>query len=160
MVKLSAGDRLDLIELQNSYAWGIDGKDAAQFEGVFTDDVDAQYTTLMRLQGRARLARWLESFHAPYDATQHLFSNFTFTSEGDGVLMRSYVVAQLFVQDYPGGANFVSHGYYLDRVVQADAGWRVRSRQIINLWREGNVGLLDVGRRAVENSVPGTPPPD
>ena len=141
-----------MIELQNVYAWGIDGKDAGQFRNVFTDDVDAQYTTLMRMQGREQLSLWLETFHAPYDGTQHLFTNFAFTSDDDGVLMRSYVVANLFVHAYPGGENFVSHGYYLDRVVQAEDGWRVRSRQIINLWREGNVGLLDVGQQAVQNS--------
>ena len=150
---LSAGDRLDLIELQNVYAWGIDGKDATQFESVFTDDIEARYTTLMQMQGREQLSRWLETFYAPYDATQHVFANFTFMSDDDGIVMRSYVVAHLFVRDYPGGENLASHGCYLDRVVRAADGWRVRSRQINNLWREGNAGLLDVGGKAVENSA-------
>jgi hypothetical protein len=152
MEQLTGDDRLEIVELQSRFAWGLDGKDAKQFDLVFADDVEAQISTLMQLSGRKSLSRWLSAFHAPYDATQHLFSNFLITVDDQGPLLRSYVLARLVLKGHPGGDSFSSGGYYLDRLVRSDLGWRVRSREIVNLWRDGNVGLLDVGMHAVEQA--------
>jgi SnoaL-like domain len=82
------------------------------------EDIDAKLTNLLQLTGRESFSAWLSAFHAPYSATQHVFSNFMIAGDGDGAVMRSYVVARLYLEGHPGGSLITSHGYYLDRVVR------------------------------------------
>ena len=150
MVSLAAADKFEIMELQNIYAWGLDHKDASQFPLCLTEDIDARLTNLLQLTGRESFSAWLNAFHAPYDATQHVFSNFVIAADGDSAVMRSYVVARLYLEGHPGGSLFTSHGYYLDRVVRTEQGWRIQQKSVVNMWRTGNAELLAVGSEAVK----------
>lgn len=149
MRELTAVDRLEIIELQSIYAWGIDGKDSSVFPLAFTDDIETDYGYVGKHRGLEFFTRFMDGFHAPFDATQHLISNHWLTVEGDEVIYRSYVVANLVCKGTPGGDHLSGGGYYVDRVVSTDAGWRIRARDVSNMWRTGNVGILDVGKEAV-----------
>ena len=43
MTELTVLDRLEIIELQSIYAWGIDGKDGSLFAHAFTEDIETDY---------------------------------------------------------------------------------------------------------------------
>ena len=150
-MELSALDRLEIIELQSIYAWGIDGKDSSVFPQAFADDIETDYGDVGHQKGLDFFCRWMHTFHAPFDATQHLISNHALTVEGDEVLYRSYVIANMVCKGTPGGEHLSGGAYYVDRVVRRDAGWRIRARTVQGLWHAGNVGILDVGKRAVEH---------
>jgi hypothetical protein len=146
---LTALDRLEIIELQSIYAWGIDGRDGSAFSLAFTDDIETEYGYVGRHRGLEFFTRWMDAFHAPFDATQHLISNHALTVDGEDVVYRSYVVANIALKGAPGGDHLSGGGYYTDRVARTGAGWRIRARTVKNLWRTGNVGILDVGKEAV-----------
>jgi hypothetical protein len=149
MIELTALDRLEIIELQSIYAWGIDMKDGSLFARAFTDDVEAEYPLFGRLKGLDFFTKWQTDFNAVFEATQHLISNHRLEVDGDEVVYRSYVIATMFCPGTPGGDQLTGGGHYVDRVVRTDAGWRIRSRDVVNFWRTGNMALFDVGSRAV-----------
>jgi hypothetical protein len=149
MIELTALDRLDIIELQSIYAWGIDMKEGSKFALAFAEDIETDYGHLGRMKGLDFFTRWMDTFHAPFDATQHLISNHWLTVEGDEVVYRSYVIANMVCKGAPGGDHMGGGGWYQDRVVRTDAGWRIRSRDVKNIWRTGNVGILEIGKQAV-----------
>ena len=150
-MELTALDRLELMELQSIYAWAIDGKDGEQLALAFAENLEAEYTNLGRMQGLGLFIRWMDAFHRPFDATQHLISNFRFAGDGDELVMRSYVIAHLVKKGHPGGDIFNGGGYYVDRAVRTDAGWRIRSRDVVSFWRGGNPTVIELGEEAVAN---------
>jgi hypothetical protein len=152
MIELTALDRLEIIELQSAYAWAIDGRASEDFARVFTPDVDANYSEFVRLSGVDSVARWMEAFHAPFDSSQHLISNHWLEVDGDEVVYRSYVQVRLMLRGHPGGDLLSSGAYYLDRVTRADSGWRISSREVRNMWRAGNLELIELGRKAAGDS--------
>jgi hypothetical protein len=151
MTTLSALDRLEIIELQSIYAWAIDGNAPEEFAQVFTADVDANYAEFVQLRGLPSVTRWLEAFHAPLDASQHIIANHHLSVGPTSVIMRSYVNVRLVRKGHPGGDLLSSGGRYLDQVVRTDAGWRISAREVRNMWRTGNHGIIDLGRDAVAN---------
>ena len=157
MGELSALDRLEIIELQSIYAWAIDGRATHAFAQAFTSDADANYAEFARLVGYDGVGRWMEAFHSPFDSTQHLISNHWLHLDGSEVLYRSYVQVTLMLRGHPGGELLNTGAYYLDRVVRTDLGWRIRTREVRNMWRGGNAELIEMGRRAAEESGPKAP---
>jgi SnoaL-like protein len=152
-MSLSALDRLEIVELQSIYAWGIDLKDGSVFAQAFHEDIETDYGHLGTMKGLEFFRRWMDAFHAPFDSTQHLISNHWLTPDGDEVVYRSYVIATLTCKGTPGGDSITGGGRYVDRVVRTDAGWRIRTREVQNMWRNGNMGIFDVGRAAVADLV-------
>jgi hypothetical protein len=151
---LTASDRLEIVELQSIYAWGVDGKDGSQFALVFTDDITTSYSLLGQIQGLDVFTRLLNAFHAPFDATQHSISNHRLSVDDNEVVYQSYFIATIVCSGTPGGDMFVGGGYYVDRVVRTDSGWRIRSREATNTWRTGNPRVLDVGKQAIASLNP------
>lgn len=150
MIELTALDRLEIIELQSIYAWAIDNKEGDLFAKAFTADLDARYPGLARLRGLDTFTTWMNVFHSVFDATQHLISNHSLDIDGDVVTLRSYIQARLVRKDCPDGDNCTGGGYYLDQVVRTDAGWRIRSRQVVGMWQDGNPGVIAHGLAAVK----------
>ena len=149
-MELTPQDRLDIIELQSFYAYGIDHKESHLISKAFTDDIELEYPLFGKLKGLEFLTRWLEVFHSPFDSTQHFIGNHLLEVDGDEVRYRSYVIANMHLDGAPGGDHMSGGGWYDDRVVRTDAGWRIRDRNVTNWWRTGNVGLLEIGREATK----------
>jgi hypothetical protein len=157
MMQLTAVDRLEIFELQVRYAEAIDGRNGALLDTVFTDDIDADYGMLGRLQGLQFVIRWMDMFHLPFDATQHTVSNHRVAVDGDEVDYRSYAVATLVCKGTPGGDYVQGGAHYLDRVVHTGAGWRIRAREIGASWGSGNPKILEVGMQSVARLLGGDP---
>jgi hypothetical protein len=146
---LSALDRLEILELQSLYAYGIDHKDGAAFARAFAPDVDADYPGLVHLRGLEDFTRWMDAFHAVFTATQHLISNCWIDVRGDEVILHSEVSVALLREGHPGGDLLRSGAYYVDRIVRTPAGWRIGSRRVGSHWQAGNLGVIEAGMAAV-----------
>jgi hypothetical protein len=55
----------------------------------------------------------------------------------------------MIAKDCPGGDVFRGGGYYIDRAVRTDDGWRIARRDVRNIWRGGNQNVLALGREAI-----------
>ena len=150
-MELTALDRLELMELQSIYAWAIDGKAGEQLALAFAEDLEAQYTNLGRMRGLGFFIRWMDAFHQPFDATQHLISNFRFAVDGDEVVMRIVRDRAPGQEGPPGRGHLQRRRLHVDRAVRTDAGWRIRSRDVVNFWRGGNPTVIELGKEALVN---------
>lgn len=149
MSQLSALDRLEIMQLQSIYGWGIDGRcEATEFPRAFAPDVEVVHSEFFRITGVDRLAAWMSAFHAPFDSTQHLISNHWIEADGDVVTHRSYVQVAIMKRGHPGGDLLSTGAYYQDRVVRTDVGWRIAARSLRNMWRGGNHDLIEMGKTA------------
>jgi len=149
MTVLTAADRLEIIELQSIYAWAIDQKQFELLAQAFTADAVVRYPLAAPVVGVQALARYVEAFHAPHDGTQHLIANPWVVADGDDAIFRSYVSCTMKITGFPGGEHLQGGGYYVDRVVRTDAGWRVAERDVQNVWRNGNPAVVTESRAAV-----------
>ncbi len=149
MTALTAADRLEIIELQSIYAWAIDQRQFDLLRQAFTADAVVRYPLVEPIVGVEALARYVEAFHAPHDGTQHLIANPWVIADGDGAIFRSYVTSTMLMTGCPGGEIARGGGYYVDRVVRTDDGWRVADRTVENIWRSGNMDVIAKGRDAV-----------
>jgi hypothetical protein len=149
MMELTAVDRLAIFELQVRYAEAIDGRNGALLATVFTDDIDADYGMLGRLRGLEFIIKWMDAFHRPLDATQHVIANHRVTVDGNEVDYGSCAIATLVCKGTPGGDYVQGGAHYVDRVVRTDSGWRIRSREVGAFWGKGNPKILEVGVRSV-----------
>jgi hypothetical protein len=150
-LELSAGDRLDILQLGSIYAWGIDHHDSDVFALVFTDDPVVRYGPDTVLRGHEQFRRYVHEFHAMHDSTQHFIANHWILPQEDHVLCRSYVILTMALKDYPGGGIFQAGAYYIDRVVQTQAGWRIAERDAHGFWMNGNQTLSHLGQQAVKH---------
>ena len=82
------------------------------------------------------------TIHAPFDATQHVTTNHNVTVQGDTAHCLSYVHGR-FIRQVPGGNMFESTGWYDDRLVRTEGGWRIAHRVCRMVWWGGNPRVLE-----------------
>jgi hypothetical protein len=126
-LKLSAEDRLDIIELFAKYAWAIDLADAEEAVQCFADDGYFDHLWQGRVQGHAAILKNLEELwyerQAWWYGRQHLFNHFRFEAQAtDRARVRSFFQILQFNVEY--GTNFVfGIGTRDDVVVKRDGRW-------------------------------------
>lgn len=140
---MDLADRTAIIDLTIAYCWAIDTHDWDALDDVFSDDVTAVLAAPL-LTGvdaiKSRIRKALE----PLDDSQHMVSNHqvTMAADGDSATCRCYLQAQHIRNDADGGPNFIIGGRYEDRMVRTADGWRIQFRELVPMWREGNVEVL------------------
>ena len=75
------------------------------------------------------------------DTSHHMVTNHQVTVEGDEAQHRCYVHAQHVRHDAEDGPNFIVGGRYEDQLVRTEHGWRIKHRDLIVTWSEGNPGV-------------------
>ncbi|MEO6377688.1 MAG: nuclear transport factor 2 family protein [Caulobacteraceae bacterium] len=163
--KLTADDRLDIIELFAKYAWAIDLADPELAVSCFAEDGYFDHLWQGRVQGHEAIVKNLESLW--YDrqswwyGRQHLFSHFLITADSpDRAVVKSFFQIIQFNTDY--NTNFVfGIGTRSDTVVKQDGKWLFKTLYV-NAWtsRE-NVpwqGRIVMPARPSAPGVGGPPP--
>lgn len=137
------------------YATGLDARDWDLWRTVFTDPVvvdmssftgQAAYeTTLDRhVRGAARI-------FAGLDVTQHVITNHRHRIDGDTARVVAHMRAEHWASDVQGDDRFTMFGYYDDRLVRTDDGWKISHVRLVCTRYAGNVEVLHgAARRARE----------
>ena len=135
--KLTAEDRLDIIELFAKYAWAIDLADPELAVSCFAEDGYFDHLWQGRVQGHEAILKNLESLW--YDrqswwyGRQHLFSHFLIEADQpDLAKVKSFFQIIQFNTDY--NTNFVfGIGTRSDTVVKQDGKWLFKTL-FVNAW--------------------------
>jgi hypothetical protein len=139
--KLTADDRLDIMDLFARYSWAIDLADPEMVVGCFAEDAYFDHLWQGRVQGHAAILKNLEELW--YDrqhwwfGRQHLFNHFLMTSEAtpegeEGARVKSFYQILQFNVDY--GTNFVfGIGTRDDTLVKRDGKWLFKTLYV-NAW--------------------------
>jgi hypothetical protein len=121
-------DRLELVELINRYGRAVDLCDWGAFERIFTEDAEADYSTVVarirpgrstppdaQLKGRAAIITWLQSARSSGEALMHFMTNHI-VEELNGDRARTWH----YVHERQG-----AYGSYQIEAVRTADGWRI-----------------------------------
>ena len=127
-MRLSADDRLDILELPARYADALDLLQPERLHDVFTDGAIWEMPARgMRLVGIDEIKAFMGRDDVHPGA--HLMTNLYIESFSDGVVhLRSRGVFPVGPSD-PSAPTSVFYGRYDDEIVRTDAGWRIRHRR-------------------------------
>lgn len=138
-MKLSADDRLDIIELPGRYADALDRLQPEQLRSVFTSDaiweapVDGRPGGGFRLDGLAEIMTFMGRSDVHPGA--HLMTNIYIVAVGEDPDGAGPLVNLASRGVFPVGPSdrknptAVFFGRYDDDVVRTEAGWRIRHRR-------------------------------
>ena len=120
-------DREQITDLLIRYATGIDTKDWPLFRTCFTDDVRADYGDIGVWTDVDGLTEFMTTSHETMSSTKHMMSNFVIDVDGDAASATSYVHVVLVLTREPQ-TWIDAVGHYVDTLVRASDGWKIRER--------------------------------
>lgn len=133
---LTVEDRMAINDLFAAYAWSFDTGEVEAFVACFTPDgalIEEVFEDPDCWEGQDAIRRCAEHYRALKDfpGRQHHISQTQLTGEGERCNARSFVFVTECRGEPPYTLRFA--GYYLDRLVKTEAGWRFQERKI-RLW--------------------------
>jgi 3-phenylpropionate/cinnamic acid dioxygenase small subunit len=139
-------DRIEIDELLVRYSRALDFREFDILETLFTDDAVFDGGPLGSPVGPRAIRDMIEGTLAGLDATQHLVGKSLVTLDGDTAEVRTYLLSQHVRESAPGPMkHYFLGGEYEDRVVRTPDGWKIASRRLHRMWKQGDRAVI-VGR--------------
>ena len=132
-------DQLEIQSLLALYCTSLDSKKYEGLDSVFTSDAFIDYTSAGGIKGLfPEVKDWLQKVLALFSMTQHVVANFDIRISGDEAASRCvfYNPMGLGLPDGKVQMFFVG-GYYNDKLVRTEKGWRIAERFEESSWRYG-----------------------
>ena len=123
-------DRVQIRELLDTYAAGIDTRDWALLVSCCTPDAELDYSAYGGPKGSVQEAvEWIATAMSQIAVSQHLVTNVRVSVDGDVATSQCYLFSPL-AADTPAGQRrtFLVGGHYADRLRRTDEGWRIEQR--------------------------------
>jgi hypothetical protein len=140
-------DHLEIQSLLTRYCTAIDSKQYDGLDFVFASDAFIDYTSAGGIKGLfPEVKDWLETVLALFPMTQHVVANFDIRVSGDEATSRCifYNPMGLGLPDGKVQMFFVG-GYYNDKLVRTEKGWRITERIEESSWHYGKLpGEIEV----------------
>jgi hypothetical protein len=141
-------DRNAIIDVVIKYATSIDKADWVGYASIFTDPVHVDFSEaglppadFPRDQFIGFAAQGLEA----WTARQHISPNHVVVfddTDPDKAICYSYLYAQHYLKDAPGGDFYLMRGSYDNHMVRTADGWKITSLTQHISWLEGNQNAL------------------
>lgn len=147
-------DRVEIIDLMNRYALSVDLRDWAGYRSCFADEIELDMSS-PGWPDKISADEWVDRIRAGImvlDATQHQMSNHTINVDGDQADSITYVRATHHLPSDEGDSQHTIVGYYNNKLIRTEQGWKIRRFNLTNLWNEGNLYLRELMAQA-RNSV-------
>ncbi len=122
-MKLTAEDRLDIIELTATFDNAMDSEDIEKYLGTFIENGELAGfwgSTKGKENLRAEFPQLLDTFAR---GRRHLLTNHEVTGNGNSATMYSYLT--VFNRDTP---NMAGSGTFNDEVIKVDGKWFFKKR--------------------------------
>ena len=134
-------DRAAIADLKYAYAHGIDRRDWALYRSIFTDRIEVDFFDWAGIRDVLDADAWVASVKstlAPFDATQHTFSNPFITLHGD----HATCVTTMTARHVLGAEAQVLGGFYTERMERTTQGWKIAACGLTITWEEGSRDLF------------------
>jgi hypothetical protein len=143
---LDLADELAVCRILYQFAAGIDTRNWTLYRSVFTDEIDLDYSSYRAESvGRISADDWVGRARVLFsglDASQHCLYNPLVDILGDTAVITIYVQAEHFLINSSGDNWFTLGGYYNDRLVRTEAGWKITAKKLVVTWNRGNRHVL------------------
>ena len=134
-------DRFEILDLMNRYALAVDRRDWDLYRSVFAPDARIDYRDSGGEVGALEpIVEWLSAVLAPFAGLQHNMGNHLveFDADGDTARACTYFLAVHTSLDGRGEEVLLRvGGFYQDRLVRRDPGWRIAERVELSTWMDG-----------------------
>jgi len=139
---MTGQDIASIVNVVNLYPIAVDSLQWSLFDQVFTPDACVDFGGAAVWNDLASLRLAFEAIHAPFTATQHATRGHHVNVDGDHATCLSYVHGRFIREVGEGGNMFESTGWYDDRLLRTDLGWRICRRTCRTVWWGGNPQVL------------------
>jgi 3-phenylpropionate/cinnamic acid dioxygenase small subunit len=149
-----AKDRLEIIELMNAYASGLDARDWPLWRSVFTDETIFDLSSWNQIPARIlnadKVVRSQARMFAELSVTQHFLTNHRITIDEDTARCIAHMRAEHWLKNDDGSdSRYTMFGYYDDKFIRTSEGWKMCEMQLNVTQTEGEIRVMDeAGRRA------------
>ncbi len=136
MTSDGVSDRLALSDVLDAYARGIDTKDFALVQSLFTDDAALDYTAFGGPKGTAaKVFDWIANAVTAFPMTQHHITNRVFSIDGDEATSTADLLAVMGMGSGDGKLNMMfTGGIYKDTFQRTAQGWKISQRVCDRGW--------------------------
>jgi hypothetical protein len=146
-------DRAAISDVVHAYATGLDRRDWELFRSIFVKTIEMDFDSIGLRSGGYDADEWVDSakrLFAGFRATQHTSSNHVHELRGDEATCTSNMQAEHFVERIEGdglaeGENrWTIGGYYVNELVRATDGWKLRKVTLNITWSMGNPEIMRI----------------
>lgn len=143
-------DYREILETVYRYAAGIDRRDWSLYRSIFTDAVEVDFSSYDgKPPMRCSVDEWLDRIRPLFeglDATQHVMTNPRVAVDGGSAVCEMYVQAIHVLRRDGSQRTFTIGGYYTDRLVRRDDGWKLSAVRLTVLWSDGDRRVMHDAR--------------
>ncbi len=146
-------DRQQIVDVLTNYATGLDARDWALWRSVFTEEVVFDLSSWSGVSPRPlntdRVVRAQARIFAELVETQHFFTNHRIVIDGDRARAQMHMRAEHWLADpgIEGTSRYTMFGYYDDRLVRTEDGWKICEMQLNVTRTEGNRWVMEEAER-------------
>jgi hypothetical protein len=134
-------DYEDIRRVLGLYVVAIDSRDFALFDECFTPDAPINLAGMPPMNP-ASYRVLAEQGLAALDGTQHHLGLPLIRLDGDRAHARTYFMAQHVKNALAPAACLLIGGWYTDRLLRTERGWRIADREGTAIWYDGNPMVL------------------
>jgi len=140
-------DKEAIREVRYLWAEGLDHQNWALIKSLMVEQIDADFSVsgvpAQRVPSDMLMQSFQHNLSRPGLKTQHIFSNFRITVNGDQATCTSYQLAQHYIQGFAGGEEFHLRAEYEDQLTRTAAGWKISAMKLVAIFYvSGNPGIL------------------
>lgn len=146
-------DRDAIVDVLSNYATGLDARDWVLWRSVFVDEVLFDLSSWHGLPPRPleadRVVRAQARMFAELSVTQHFLTNHRITIDGNRARALAHMRAEHWLANpgIEGTSRYTMFGYYDDRLVRTESGWKIEAMQLNVTRTEGNRWVMDEAQR-------------
>lgn len=144
-------DRANITDHVLKYATGIDRHQWALYRSIFADEITLDFSSWSGDPASKTPADdWVAGVRAtlePFDATQHVLTNFVINLDGDSATCTCYMAAHHhLVVDGDRQMHSIG-GYYIHELERAGDGWLIHKTNLNVTWEMGDRGLFELAAK-------------
>lgn len=149
--------RADIVDVLSNYATGLDARDWTLWRSVFVDEVLFDLSSWTHQDPRRlnadRVVKSQARMFAELSVTQHFITNHRVTIDGDRARCLAHMRAEHWIEIDPPKvetARYTMFGYYDDKLVLTDQGWKIAEMQLNVTQTEGDRWVMDEATRRAQ----------
>ena len=139
-------DRTKIIDHVLNYSTGIDQHKWELYRSIFANEITMDFSSWSGDPAVTMAADdWVAGVRAalePFDATQHVLTNFAVAVNGDNATCTCYVSAHHHLVTGDLREMHSIGGYYIHKLERNGTGWLIHETQLNVTWEMGDRGLF------------------